>query len=660
MEETKNKKEPMLLIDYIFDDIKPDMDEIFIENKKYLIKEIINKNMNINFNEYEKELGSKILSMTLKNQCSERTHYFEVISGVNVGILFPSFGDTRDIIFPDDKEYKVKITSTSSSSRHQKEFSIKGRLLLINFNSGYELYINDKLITAQILGSCTDGRPSQISLVDLDKRIFLHKTISPLKFDLFFDAYEKEKNSAKYFFDSINEFFNKKKFDFNEYKKLFINAELIRTIMHKYNLPKNILKNKYNKKEYFEFISSCTLYFIMCSLKEEKEINDIYKYFIDYKNKLEKDSNLEYYQKNINTKTLEKDSLLESTISFLINFINDIDMKSPFIYPLILIDSGNYVYGNENAYGYGLTNLEILKLHLNNIIPDIIITINDEEKKSEEAISNKLLGTVKLNLSSKLLSPFNHFKIDQKIEDKNISINLELILFITFFHEIFGHKKGGYAPKKKDICNSPNVFYDKKEKKILKLVNRNSFILSGNEVPILRKKEEDAGHFLEYFIGKCEYGFFSEIIDILLLNNIKLNFILDIDMWNKKIDIMRKYVKLKYIIYSYDKNLLDKKIFNDIYDEIKMLENIIKEKCIDLDKIKKINDRNYVEKKEEDVIIAEKHELNENSEKKDEINYEEYKNYSSDELLDIALKEETPSDVKEIIYKIIFSRIIKA
>ena len=138
----------------------------------------------------------------------------------------------------------------------------------------------------------------------------------------------------------------------------------------------------------------------------------------------------------------------------------------------------------------------------------------------------------------------------------------------------------------------------------------------------------------------------------MLLNNIKLNFILDIDMWNKEIDVMRKYIKLKYIIFIYDKNLLDKKIFNDIYDEINMLENIIKEKDVDLNKIKKISDINYFGNKED--------ELSENNEKKIEIDYEKYKNYSSEELLEIAFKQETPRSVKDFIYKIIFSRIIKA
>ena len=98
---------------------------------------------------------------------------------------------------------------------------------------------------------------------------------------------------------------------------------------------------------------------------------------------------------------------MEAAITFLDNFIKNLDEQSPFIYPLILIDSGNYIYGQENAYGYGLINHEILKSHLQNAIPDIIITINDQEDSSDQGISNKKLGSVKLNLATKNYYHYN-------------------------------------------------------------------------------------------------------------------------------------------------------------------------------------------------------------------------------------------------------------
>ena len=96
------------MINYIFENLEPDFDKILIENKEYSLGEVNNKEIKINFSEMEKELGSKILAMTLKNSVENSIHYFEVIPGINYGILFPTQGNTRDLIFPDDEVYKVK------------------------------------------------------------------------------------------------------------------------------------------------------------------------------------------------------------------------------------------------------------------------------------------------------------------------------------------------------------------------------------------------------------------------------------------------------------------------------------------------------------------------------------------------------------------------
>ena len=689
MEVEKINKKPTLSLNYIFENKNPTFSKVIIENREYSLEEVNNREIQINFTEIEEELGSKILNVRLKNPYDNIIQNFEIISDKNTGILFPTLGCTRDLIFPKNISEKLKVKIISTLDGQKREFDIENnRLLLINFSNVYKIYINEINISSQILNSSSSqGDSTQISVVDLQNRIVLYKSILPQQFDLFFKAYDRLKGNAKYFMEECGDFFNKNKFNFDEYKNLFFKDELIDILFYKYNLPKNILKKEYNKKDYFEFISSCALYFIMSTLKEEekeeKEIKSTYEYFIKYKNNLEKDLHLEYYMRNIIimelaiyiiqknnlekfkksefkyyiTKDLEKDSPLEEAIIFLDNFIKDLDETSPFIYPLILIDSGNYSYGKENAYGFGLINREILKSHLQNIIPDIIITINDEEINSEEAITSKNVGSVVLNLASEILSPLKYYKIDKKIEDKVVKYNLGLILFITLFHEIFGHKKGGYSSKSDDICKSPNVFYDQKEKRILKLINRNCNILNDSDVPILRdERKEDAGHFLEYFIGKCEYGFYSEMIEEMLLKKVNLNFIFNVQMWNKDIEIMRNYIRLKYIVFIYDENLLDKKEYQEIGIEIKELEKIIKENKIDLNNL--INDINKEGNKRKEYTNVKKSELFKRNDM-DRIEYERFENYSLKELLKIAKNKETSKTLRKLIYKIIFSRILK-
>ena len=666
MEETK---ESILKLKYIFEKEKSLIEKVKIEEKEYLFDEIIDKEIKIKFNEIEKELGSKILKMYLINSYINEEHNFGIISGINNGILFPGIGYTRDIIFPENGTYKVEIIDMKSQEK--KEFQVEGkRLLLINYSKEYLLSINGLNLTKLIMQLSPQEGSSQISVFDLENRIFFYKAVLPQQFDSFFNDYDKYEKDANCFLDEIGEFIKKKKFNLSEYKELFRQDKLMQIIFHKYNLPKKILENEYNKQKYFDFIFKSALYFVMCSLTDENEIKSIYNYFIDYKEKIENDLNLEYYMKNTiiiefafllkkkglekfkklnfkyyNTKLLEKDTILGAAKIFLEDFIKDIDETSPFIYPLILIDSGNYIYDAQNAYGYGLINKEILKSHLINIIPDIIITNNDNEETNIQALANIALGSVKLNLESKFLSPLKDYELNKKMENIDIYSNLILALFITLFHEILGHKKGGYSSKKDNICNSPNVFYDKKEKKILKLVNRNSLYITDNDIPFLRDDEnEDAGHFLEYFIGKCEYGFYSEMIEIMISNNINLNFILNVNMWNKNIDIMRKYVKLKYIIYKNNKDLLDKEKYNGIDDEIGNLEKIIEENKFSLEKKDWINNEDNQTKNEEIINQSKKSEFSElKGPLKNE--HEKLKNLSFEELQNIITNKNISEDI---------------
>ena len=277
------------------------------------------------------------------------------------------------------------------------------------------------------------------------------------------------------------------------------------------------------------------------------------------------------------------------------------------------------------------------------------------------SLNNKLkLDSVKLNLESKILSQLKNYKIDKTVENKNIKNNLGLILFISLFHQILVFDKDLYSSNTDDNYKSPNVFYDKDKKKILRLINRNCLFLNDKEIPILSDDEkEDDIHFLEYFIGKCEYGFYSEIIEILLLNNININFIFNVNMWNKDIEIMKNYIKLKYIVFAYDKNLLDKKEYIDIGDEIKDLEKIINQNKIELNNIKNINNiKNNNEGTIEKVNKMKQSGLSGRF-AVNKIESERFENYTLNELLNITKNKETSNELRDIIYKIIFSRIIK-
>ena len=129
--------------------------------------------------------------------------------------------------------------------------------------------------------------------------------------------------------------------------------------------------------------------------------------------------------------------------------INILDENSPFYYPLVLIDSGSYIfqsrYSTKFIYGYGLNSTNILKDHLRNNIPEIIIIFKDKTIfKKDQGVTDKDSGIVSLNLSSQFLSDLSNGSINDSINDKSILYDLSLRIYIVLFHKVLGHKKGVY------------------------------------------------------------------------------------------------------------------------------------------------------------------------------------------------------------------------
>ena len=379
--------EAKLILDYIFENEQPDFLKIIIEKKEYKLEDVNKKQIVIKFNEIEKEFGSKIIEIELEYiYYPADTFHCEILPGNNYGILFPNRGFLRDIIFQEDQTYKVEV----QLHHDKKVVEIDGnRLLLINYSTRYYLIINGKKFSENIMYNAMNDS-LQICIVDLDKKYLFKKEINPINYNEFFQIYEKYNDDAINFFNKIQHLMKMNSFSEEIYKSYFNEINLKDIIFNKFNLPKAILKNKFNKKEYFDFISSYCLYYILSSINEEKEIKKIYEYFIKFKEQLEKDSNLEIYMKNMimiefsyllqskknldnfqkinflycNSKLLEEDSPLYNALQFLEKFIDDLNEKSPFFYPLILIDSGNFIFKDKNVYGFGLITKDNLKSHL--------------------------------------------------------------------------------------------------------------------------------------------------------------------------------------------------------------------------------------------------------------------------------------------------------
>ena len=448
----------------------------------------------------------------------------------------------------------------------------------------------------------------------------------------------------------------------------------------KFNLPRNILKKYFNDIKYFKFASHCSLFYIlnefMAKKKSSAEIVKVYDLFIEQMENIEKDNNLENYLKMIiiieigiiigecenadRFKSLnfsyhlvnkfQPNSIGDSAMIFLKSFIDSLNEKSPFYFPLTHIDSGEFTYKGDNIYGYGLLNKDMLINHLKDILPEVICTYFDKED-TDEGLTNKASGCVTINLAL-IFKSFEEVNIDKEIKDEIILDNYAFKMVILLFHEIFGHKKTGYNSE----INSPNRFFDKEGKNLMVLRHKNSCEKGENIINILRneKSNHDSGHFLEYFFGKCQSGFIIDLLEILLYNNINMKNLYDNSFFNERINILRKYVELKYLVFENNKDLLNSVEGVTIDEEITALEKIIKDNNI-LPNEKE--DHPSLTPQQETPQVNKKKLISEEDNIKYDYNY--YADRPSEEIKEKMKESNISPELRRMLVKILLSRIRK-
>lgn len=680
-----------LSLTYITEDkekIKFPYDQFFIEDNEYKIKEKLL--ININFNDFEKEMGSKVVTskfIDIDNKQAEFS-YFEVISGENHGFLFSSRSCfTRDLIFPDNLSHYFIVKSKNNNILYQGNFT--KRLLLINISSELIISIDNIIITKSLFTISTD-ESSQIVAYDLKNGIYFYKQISPINYKKFFDFYDLRKDEAEQFVKSIYNLIKStdiKNLEYDTIKKKINNDDLLSLFLLKFNVPKSIITKYYNKKEYFEFVSNCSLYYILYNLKDRinncQLVASIFTFFEDYKTQIKNDTNLNYYNKCIVIlefsywiKNLEKidkfeaiqftyftqedcddNSPLKSSLLFLKNFIETLDNESPFLEPLIIIESGTYIYNSNISYGYGLISKKISKNHLMNIIPELIFLYKDKNSSDNIALSNKASGAFSINLGSQFFSQYNQISLNKKVDNIIIRNNLSLKLVLILWQEVFSYKKGKFSSSE-DLINSPKILFHRGKNTIINLVNKYSFEKGENYINIIRDPYSCSRNFFEYFFGECEYGYISELIEIMLENGVDLHFLFNISLWNENIKILQEFTKLKYLVYLYNPKLLPNSNFKNIDEEILEIKNIIIKNNIPTTIKQKIIPIKQTTNKEESPILE-----NSNSilsrKYSDILEYKDYEKLSFDSLQK-KLKDPNISDeLKNMIREILFSRIIK-
>ena len=660
---------------------KSQIKAIFVEKKKIEIKKELS--IEINFNEYESEICVKIVNFEIDIGRKRVLHNFEVIEGINFGILFTNFGKTRDLIFYDNLNLNIEVEDSNShieKTEAQKILNTK-RIILINYSPFYDLLnINGQNFSDEIYYISYENS-IQISVINIDKKIMPFKIIIPVNQNEFLEKYgkyEKELNDLIAKFDkdyyTINDD-NSINILKSEIAKIDSLSDILIFIL---NLPKNILLNNYNDYKYFDFISNCCLLkilekFLLLYKEELKELKTIYIFFKDYKDKLKNNSDLNYYHKiliiieftnffidkNLNIKEfcdinfqyheinkMGKQSPGYLSINFIKNFIETLDESSPFYYPLIIIDARNLIYDNKYLYGYGLISKDILKFYLSNIIPEILITFNDNNNNN---ISNgNIFNSKRINLSNTLYH-LDKINISDNINNKDILIDYSLKLIFILFHEFYIHKITGFILSvSEENNNSPN----KKGKNILKIEKDLYF-------------EGNLWHILEFFFGQCKYGIIFHLINKMIRKQINLNLLYDNSLWGIKLNILRKYIELKYLIFHEKKELIDDDVvFGGVEEEIDNFEKIIINNKIEFKYTSKKRERDYNEFVGINTIKKKKKKLSKISEEseseyEEEIDYEYYWKRPYNELKLLAEDKNTPFKVVAFLHRILRKKLRK-
>ena len=249
------------------------------------------------------------------------------------------------------------------------------------------------------------------------------------------------------------------------------------------------------------------------------------------------------------------------------------------------------------------------------------------------------------------------FSLNKIIDNNIIKDNLSLKLVLILLNKVFAHKKGGFITNG-DFVNSPNIFFHREKNNIMNLVNKYSFEKGQNYINIIRDPFSDSGNFLEYFFGESEYGYISELIEIMMENGVDLHFLFNNNLWNDKIETLQEYTKLKYLVYTFKPELLPDSNFKSIEEEIEEIQKIIKTNNIPRNIESKIIHIKKATNNEENPIIRKSNSIL-SRRYSDIAEYKHYEKLPFDSLQKKLKEPNTPQQLKNILREIIFSRIIK-
>ena len=512
-------------------------------------------------------------------------------------------GYNFEMIFKNAKDLKISYQTKEFSSLDDNNTKDRKKITILNYNFT-TIKVNEKEINIKNL--CNKGGPSnfhQISMDLEDDKIIVQPSE---KIDLpDFDKIIKKANILNSFNNKICEIFKDQykyiyKEEFHRIVNYFIKK--VDLIEYNLNLSRSYLDEYFAKHSIeLDIIYKYQLFCISYKYRKKYAKNKVlFKKTVEelskFCNEIKEISNLEIYEKirlitkisyiiskcrneeelneiNINyiiISDCEADSIIKKTEKYFNEFVTELSEDSKIFPYLLNLDSG-FGYCDDNlVYTFDMTNLTMIKNHLNEFFPKVLLFYYFPEDS---------LANVNRSISCIAINTYNLFEDNSSKEivfDKVMKNNDDVVndmvinLFIILLHECMGHVKFGYKrnrnPSPKRIISETKQILELKRKCDFNgNLNGKEYILGSN-----CKTKGDSGTFLEFAYGKYKNDL---ITNLMLKVNDKGKLLNRINLFmDHSCEILKKYIILKYVAKEKQINIKPK---NSIEEEIKEYEKFI-------------------------------------------------------------------------------------
>ena len=549
--------------------------------------------------------------------CPINTIYIEenyIKKGYNIEIDFKYSNDLSIKI--NDKE--IKILDTIETKDRKK-------ITLINFNTLRISANQEDINIIPEIEKCNVKSPINFYRISINmKDPEMKKIVQPIKemSSPKIHLLNESKNILDKFYKNINELLKIKNID--DYRKKYQNIlnkyiKKIKKVEFELNKSKDYLEQYFKEhpidfKIIFEYEIFCLFQDGKLKYKENKEFfKNIVNGMLQFYNKIKNEENIKLYDKigllskisnsyflcqtfnDLNELNLfyiissecAENSIIKKAKKMFDDFISKLSDDSKLFEYLLNLDSGVGYYNNEKVYSFDMSNLKMIKGHLNELFPRIILFYNYDNNILGD--TNKCSGCIAFNVHKFTLikEEYETIIFDKEIKDNDFSDDMAVNMFIILFHESGGHKKIAYNRNIDNESSSTKKIINENNK-LVELKRFSSYKDDNNEYILNSETSEDgegeSGKYLELCFGKHNKELISSLL-IYIDNKGKLLNRVDLFVGDN-LNILKKYVILK-------NEIKDNNIKIDLPKNLTIEEEIEElEKIINISNIKKLSEEN--------------------------------------------------------------------